>query len=397
MKKLLLALCVLFTCVSVLDAQVLYTNTTETGNRFNPGLGQSGTPKVTLDDILIPSTQVAGSDSIRVTRVKVGVRRLANAPAVSVNFYFSLVDDTATLTNNLPTIPPVLLGTVNLPANGATAVTQVVSLGDSVNTLFRVKTDTGNLVTGFQAFFMGASLSTNDANNGLRIVSATNPNANVFWIYNADSTVKRNASSFASPTPSVFYWEVFGYPVGGTIPVKLVKFAGSLQNNNAILNWSTETEVNNTGFNIERSIDGTTYNTVGFVAGAGNSTSLRNYNFTDRNIPTGIVYYRLNQIDLDGKTTYSNIIKLNNEASTNFTVTVVNPSKSKVDLQLFTSTGKKVSLNLYGMNGQLIMSKQADLTAGTTSLSIGEKLSKGSYVLNIISDGEKLTKQVIVD
>ncbi len=133
----------------------MYLNNTSVGNIFNPGLSAQGTPKVVFDDVNVPSALIAGSDSFYITRVKFGVFRQPNAPAVTVRFYYTPIQDTATSYNTLITVPPTLISTVNLPANGATAGNLIVNLGDSINPLIRVRTDTGNFYNNHQTIYLG--------------------------------------------------------------------------------------------------------------------------------------------------------------------------------------------------------------------------------------------------
>ena len=108
-----------------------------------------------------------------------------------------------------------------------------------------------------------------------------------------------------------------GYPYlswqnpGGTpLPVELSTFSASVSSGTVTLKWQTATEVNNLGFDIERSSLNNTFNKIGFVPCSGNSNSPKNYSFTDE--PSGGIsfYYRLKQIDTDGKYEYSNIIEV---------------------------------------------------------------------------------------
>ena len=180
-------------------------------------------------------------------------------------------------------------------------------------------------------------------------------------------------------------------------PVKFASFTGKVNNEDAILNWSTSTEVNNNGFEIQKSPDGSDFATIGFVAGAGNSTNTNNYQFTDRKIATGNHYYRLKQLDKDGRFEYSSIIKLNKSARNNFEVIVINPSKNNVKLQVNSETEERVSINLFNMNGQLVATKNTEIGAGSNSLSIGQNLSKGTYIVTITKKGEISSYKVLVD
>ncbi|OGU63283.1 MAG: hypothetical protein A2W30_03240, partial [Ignavibacteria bacterium RBG_16_36_9] len=94
------------------------------------------------------------------------------------------------------------------------------------------------------------------------------------------------------------------------VPVELISFTHKIVNGKVILDWVTATELNNMGFEIQRSLDNNIFVTVGFVEGKGNSTTNQYYSFTDEGI-AGTVYYRLKQMDYIGTYKYSEVIEVN--------------------------------------------------------------------------------------
>ena len=95
-------------------------------------------------------------------------------------------------------------------------------------------------------------------------------------------------------------------------PAELASFDGGLRTDRVVLNWSTVSQTNNAGWRVMRSLDGETFEAVGnFVQGAGTADALMNYSFEDTNLP-GVekVYYRLEQVDLDGSISQSNVIEV---------------------------------------------------------------------------------------
>ena len=98
----------------------------------------------------------------------------------------------------------------------------------------------------------------------------------------------------------------------GIVPVELTSFTASLSNNKVNLNWNTATEINNRGFEIERSLYKTKWKKIGFTAGAGTTTESKQYSFLDdlSDISSSKLYYRLRQIDFDGTFEYSEIIEV---------------------------------------------------------------------------------------
>jgi hypothetical protein len=107
-------------------------------------------------------------------------------------------------------------------------------------------------------------------------------------------------------------------------PVELSAFFATIIESTIKLNWRTETEVNNYGFEIERASSSTSpvqkWTKIGFVEGNGNSNSPKNYSFIDENITNGKCFYRLKQIDNDGQFEYSEVVEVEFNSITNYTV-----------------------------------------------------------------------------
>ncbi|MEO8447826.1 MAG: T9SS type A sorting domain-containing protein, partial [bacterium] len=94
----------------------------------------------------------------------------------------------------------------------------------------------------------------------------------------------------------------------GALPVELSSFISSVNGNDVNLNWSTVSESNNSGFDIERSVAGSEeWSKVGYLAGFGSSNTSHNYSFTNRNLSSGKYNYRLKQIDYNGNFEYHNL------------------------------------------------------------------------------------------
>jgi photosystem II stability/assembly factor-like uncharacterized protein len=102
---------------------------------------------------------------------------------------------------------------------------------------------------------------------------------------------------------------VYEINIDNPLPVELVSFTAASQGDKVLLKWKTASEINNYGFDVERSNDGNEFVKVGFVQGSGNSNSPKQYQFTDTYV-NGFLKYRLKQIDNDGSSTYSDIIEL---------------------------------------------------------------------------------------
>ncbi|MFK7773352.1 MAG: T9SS type A sorting domain-containing protein [Saprospiraceae bacterium] len=94
------------------------------------------------------------------------------------------------------------------------------------------------------------------------------------------------------------------------LPVELTDFKATAKEKDVFLEWNTETELNNEGFEIERSIDGEAWNKIGFVRGNGSVQTPQRYQFIDADLDAKMAYYRLKQIDFDGETSYSNMVSV---------------------------------------------------------------------------------------
>ncbi len=106
----------------------------------------------------------------------------------------------------------------------------------------------------------------------------------------------------------------FGAGITGNaaLPVLLLDFTGSLRSGSVVLNWSTSSEINSSYFDVERSYDGNVFSKAGTATAAGFSSVIRNYAFTDP-FAHEHNYYRLKQVDADGKFVYSKVILIDNK------------------------------------------------------------------------------------
>ena len=141
------------------------------------------------------------------------------------------------------------------------------------------------------------------------------------------------------------------------LPVELSSFTSNINNRDVTLNWSTSSEVNNSGFDIERSSNGT-WSKVGNVTGNGTSTVGHNYSYTDRNLASGNYSYRLKQVDYNGNFEYHNLsnevivgVPVNYDLSQNYP----NPFNPSTSINFDLPIDGKVSLKLYDMNGREVM------------------------------------------
>ncbi|NWG28364.1 MAG: T9SS type A sorting domain-containing protein [Ignavibacteriaceae bacterium] len=186
------------------------------------------------------------------------------------------------------------------------------------------------------------------------------------------------------------------------IPVELSVFRATLNNGIVKLNWETATELNNSGFKIERSNSNSEIGTenlifepIGYVPGFGTSTEHHFYSFIDENIDEGTYYYRLKQIDFDGSFKYSEIIEVDvvQTFSFNLEQNYPNPFNPSTKIQYQIPVGGFVSLIVYDVLGNEIATLvQEEKSAGEyeVEFNVGQTISlsngvsaKGGYASGV--------------
>lgn len=175
------------------------------------------------------------------------------------------------------------------------------------------------------------------------------------------------------------------------IPVKLLDFTVMPKLENAILQWHSSLEINSKDYIIQRSDDGRVFENIGNVAARGNSTNTQAYVFTDAGIMNAgkqIIYYRLMITDVDGKSTYSNIILLKLGNNKIFDARLItNPIAE--NLQLILSGAKEnIQLSVLDVSGKIILSQTLPAVSGQVNIPV-PKLLKGMYVLVLSAENEK--------
>jgi hypothetical protein len=152
------------------------------------------------------------------------------------------------------------------------------------------------------------------------------------------------------------------------LPLQVINFFGKANSNSYIVYWSTVSEENILYFEIERSDDGIVFEKIGEVAGAGNSNGLKQYQFTDKKLTGQQYYYRLKQIDIDGRYSFSNIILLKNNGSKQDVVVSPNPVVNKVAI-LFQTEMINEEFLVMNSSGQVVSKFIINGRTGSVDLS----------------------------
>lgn len=182
------------------------------------------------------------------------------------------------------------------------------------------------------------------------------------------------------------------------LPVELASFSAAMLSGKVNLKWQTKTEINNYGFEIEKSISpvsASSWNKVGFVQGKGNSSSESEYTFTDNTSPMVTTYYRLKQIDFNGAYEYSGTVELSVKTPSAFELmqNYPNPFNPSTTISYSLPEDAFVKLNVYDITGrQLCVLVNEKQQAGVHSLQLdaensGIRNASGVYLYQLITAG----------
>lgn len=182
------------------------------------------------------------------------------------------------------------------------------------------------------------------------------------------------------------------------LPVELMAFRGNLQNENTFLSWETASEINNAGFEIEHSSDGDKWEIIGFVNGNLTTNNVNYYHFRDLHPSSGLNYYRLKQMDLDGGFEYSNTIVVELKNKTNPEILVYpSPASEKINIHSSIFDSQRTDLKIVNSVGQVILSElipsSEDRTTKVIDISTYEK---GIYFVIISNGTESYSSNFVV-
>jgi len=185
--------------------------------------------------------------------------------------------------------------------------------------------------------------------------------------------------------------------IQGALPVTLVSFtAKALENRTVELAWTTSLETNNKGFLIERSKDLKQFEKVGEVSEvAANSNALKNYALRDTKAYSGTSYYRLTQIDLNGKATlYPAVaVVLRDEAYGVFPNPVLSDGRFTVRLD----EPETAVIHLYSLDGRLLSLQKTGIQSGNLQLKTAGKATTGVYVLTVLERGQLRQHRLVIE
>jgi hypothetical protein len=232
----------------------------------------------------------------------------------------------------------------------------------------------------------------------LRIVKrATSSDA---WALNGthvDGTGTTSNPTIKRAAMSGFSQFAVGSTVANPLPVTLTYLNAECGENGVEIKWQTASENNSAYFEVERSLDGQNWDEIKTIIAAGNSVSLIDYGVVDTDRIAATRYYRLNQVDKDGKSTFHGPVSstCSDEA---LTMTLFpNPTSANVSVAIQTETPGMVELTFNSMDGKLITSLTAMVDAGSSILPVNIEGNKvGVYLVNISLNGKTSIEKLVI-
>jgi hypothetical protein len=213
-------------------------------------------------------------------------------------------------------------------------------------------------------------------------------------------TIKGISYAFFDPTvPTLLPTSIVATYSSTALPVTLINFKATKQGDNALLNWTTTMEENNKGFGIQRSVDGSAWDEIGFVNGAGNSQTLINYQYLDKDLSAGTYYYRLRQVDLDGREQISKVVQVVFEGlALELKQNRPNPVSSTTTIDIVVPKTGRVQLALYDQFGRLVQQLMDEYKApGTYSILVNRNgMNSGIYYYRMNALGQTITRKMTI-
>ncbi len=192
----------------------------------------------------------------------------------------------------------------------------------------------------------------------------------------------------------------FGFGIPGakaTLPIMLLNFSGSLQDSHSLLEWTTSSEINSKQFELEKSFDEITFNKIGVIKAAVNSTTNRNYSLLDKQAASEINYYRLLIVDKDGWVKTSDVVVIKNAAAKQGVHVMNNPFGNSINIRFDKIPSGKVRLQLIDVSGKIMAVKEINGVSmqvyqwGVSRLPV----MRGVYMLTVEIDRKRYVIQLI--
>ena len=296
------------------------------------------------------------------------------------------------LNDYLGTLPSITINDATVfEANGSVTLSVTLSASST------------NQITVNYSTMDGSAVKINDytANSGTLTFSAGQTSKTINLLITTDQTSEYQEAfylilsdavnaSIVKSTSTIYIYD-------STLPVELVSFGANCENENVILNWETASEYNSASFILERSVDGDNWEFRSEIEAAGNSNSVINYQYEDLYSERFVGYYRLTQIDVDGKQKVYDPIYVECKVVQKDLAIYPNPSNGDFKVKIVTSSTSEGTVNVISADGTHMLSQQMTLFPGiNTCYFEAQTLNRGVYLVVVKYDNYTKTERLII-
>ncbi|MFN5416107.1 MAG: lectin-like domain-containing protein [Flavobacteriia bacterium] len=253
----------------------------------------------------------------------------------------------------------------------------------------------------FSAYFDDRLVASTGDIRGYFPINATYPLGykGVYWGFTAGDGVATNLNNHVICNTSMVVSNVTRpapFCVAAVMPVEMGSFeVSSLDEKTNRISWETFSERNNSFFTIEKSVNGTDFDILTTIDGAGNSNEIRAYDFVDYYVGNESFYYRLMQTDIDGQKTLLAVDYIENEFA-NYSEVTRNPFEKNCKLNVKSNINSKKNIVVSESNGKIIYTDQLDVVKGTNEFEIDfSSYQNGVYFIQIVDANNMESLKVI--
>ncbi len=310
------------------------------------------------------------------------------------------------VTDTLPNTVTYIPGTLKVISSpGITAGTKTDNPGDDVaeykmsgpvkSVVFRIgngaNSSQGGTLKANETYQVQFQVKVNDPGTGKTVPSILNI-ARVTSLSDAGIPFVDDGTAIINPGDIM-------NPEAGPLPVTLERFSASLLADNEVkLDWSTSMEINSNRFVVQRSYDGNIFTDAETVAGSGTTNLFHSYSAIDNiySFTGSIVYYRLKEIDFNGKENFSNVVALRIKAIDQLITVSPNPFSDYLNINVEWNYPEIATAKIFTADGKEVFSKILPMNKGYNYIKITNLswLTKGIYILELVSPSKKMIQKI---
>lgn len=185
------------------------------------------------------------------------------------------------------------------------------------------------------------------------------------------------------------------------LPVDLMDLGVETSGTDLVVVWKTASEINNQGFEVQRSTDGKKFKKVGFISGRGTSYEINDYSYTDKDAKSNqMYYYRLKQVDFDGRFDFTRVVsaKVTSKQATEVFDIFPNPASNGAELNISLNAEQSVAVKIFDQRGNVMSQQNHQLAAGNHMLRLDLlDMATGLYFVQTQVNEETFYKKLVVN